>query len=179
MRAFVGIAVADELADAIGRLQAMLPVGRQVPQENLHLTLAFLDDQPEERLEELHYRLEAIRAAPFELGFAGLGTFGGDLPRVVFADVAPSAALADLQRRVVSAARQAGIAPEARRFHPHVTLARLRPGAGVAARIAGFLADHGGAQLPSCPVTAFTLYRSDLHPGGARYEELARYDLLP
>ena len=138
MRAFIGIGLTGEVADAVERLQAMLPVGRTVPRENLHLTLAFLDDQPEERLEELHYGLEAIRVAPFELAFTGLGTFGGDAPRVIFADVAACAPLAELQRRVTSAARRVGITPEARRFHPHVTMARLRPGAGNAARIAAF-----------------------------------------
>ena len=177
MRAFLGIGLTDEVA--VERLQAMLPVGRIVPRENLHLTLAFLDDQPEERLEELHYKLEAIRAAPFEIAFTGLGTFGGDAPRVIFADVAVSAPLAELQRRVTSAARRVGIAPEARRFHPHVTMARLRSGVGNAARVGAFLADHGRAVLPTLPVTGFSLYHSVLGPEGAHYDELAQYALIP
>ncbi len=60
MRAFVAVEVAGEVAAALVRVQARLRSGRPVAEENLHLTLAFLDDQPEERLEDLHGLLEQI-----------------------------------------------------------------------------------------------------------------------
>jgi 2'-5' RNA ligase len=58
-------------------------------------------------------------------------------------------------------------APERRPFRPHVTLARLRAGAGAPRAVA-----------PSPPPVAFagtavTLYRSDLSPAGATYVPLA------
>lgn len=177
MRAFIAIALTGEVTGELARLQAGLPAGRPVAEENLHLTLAFLGDQEEVALEGLHYELDKIRTAPFALRFSGLGTFGGDRPRVLFADVIPDPALTDLHRRVNGALRRAGIAAPRERFHPHVTLARFGAGANpeVADRLRRYLAEHGAPMLPDIAVSDFGLYESTLHPSGVRYELLAEY----
>jgi len=174
MRAFVAIELNEDVADAVSRLQAALPCGRAVPRENLHLTLLFLGDQSEERLEDLHFGLEKITSLPFELRVAGLGSFGGTQPRTVFADVAADPLLNTLHDKTVSAARRAGVRVERRRFHPHITVARLgRYDAG--AKLETYLAQHADTPLPVLPVSGFSLWSSMLHPDGARYEILARY----
>ena len=83
-----------------------------------------------------------------------------------------------LQAKVETAARGAGVALPARRFVPHVTLARLPE------RLAGRDAAGGGGggarrlpRLPAVPVEDFRLYRSHLGGAGPLYEELARYPL--
>ncbi|GAA6202328.1 RNA 2',3'-cyclic phosphodiesterase [Aquicoccus sp. SU-CL01552] len=179
MRAFIAIDLPEEVTAALVRLQSLLPAGRPVAEENLHLTLAFLGDQSEAVLAALHFELETIRVQPFALGFSGLGVFGGDRPRILFADVGTEPALADLHRRVTGALHRAGVAVQRARFHPHVTLARFgsRATPGTAARLHRFLSDHGDTPLPSFPVTGFGLYESTLHPSGARYNLLARYPL--
>lgn len=180
MRAFLAIDLPDEVCAALTRLQAGLTAGRPVAEENLHLTLAFLGDQEEVALEGLHYELDTIRAAPFALRFSGLGAFGGDHPRILFADVAPDPALTDLHRRVTGALHRAGITAPRERFHPHVTLARFGNGAApeVAVRLRQFLTDYGDAPLPGFGVTSFGLYESTRHPSGVRYELLAHYELV-
>ncbi|AVO39011.1 RNA 2',3'-cyclic phosphodiesterase [Pukyongiella litopenaei] len=175
MRAFVAIPVPDAVAASLAALQARLPGGRRVPRENLHLTLAFLDDQPEPALEELHGELGDLGAAAFDLTLAGLGVFGGDRPRLLYADIAPNTALSDLHRAVMGAARRAGMQLPRRRFHPHVTLARF--GAGDAAGLGGFIAAHGATPLPGFRATGFGLYRSILRPDGAVHDMLAGYNL--
>ncbi|MBR9844371.1 MAG: hypothetical protein GYB25_14515 [Rhodobacteraceae bacterium] len=52
---------------AVAALQDELRVGRKPPEENLHLTLAFLDDQPEAVLSELHEALQAEALPEFSL----------------------------------------------------------------------------------------------------------------
>ncbi len=177
MRAFVALDLPEDVVAALSRVQARLPVGRPVQPDNLHLTLAFLDETPLAALKALDEELSASRWPRFDLVLSGLGCFGGDRPRLVFADVAGNPALSDMHRRVVAAARRAGIVLPRRRFHPHVTLARLRSGADTAARLHGFFAADGGFALPGFPLRSFSLYRSDLRPGGAVYEVLARYEL--
>ncbi len=179
MRAFVAIDLPEEVTAALVRLQSMLPAGRPVAEENLHLTLAFLGDQSEVALEALHDELESIRVQPFALRFLGLGVFGGDRPRILFADVGTEPALADLHRRVTAALHRAGVVVQRARFHPHVTLARFgtRATPEAAARLHRFLSDHGDTPLLSFSVTGFGLYESTLHPSGARYDLLARYGL--
>lgn len=180
VRAFLAIDLPGDVVAALTRLQAGLPVGRPVAEENLHLTLAFLGEQPEEALEALHYELETIRALPFALGFSGLGAFGGDRPRVLFADLAPSAPLTALHGKVMRALRRAEVTVPRERYHPHVTLARFGGGAGPreAALLREFVARYGDTPVPEIDVTGFGLYHSVLHPRGAQYDLLARYDLM-
>ena len=173
----MAIEIDEDVADALGRLQAMLPCGRAVPRSNLHLTLTFLDDQPEERLEDLHFELEKISSAPFELKISGLGSFGGAQPRAVFADVVPHRMLTKLQDGVVSAARRVGIRTERRRYHPHITIARLGRNEHGGDRLQTYLARNSDVTLPDLPVRGFSLWSSSLHPEGARYDILARYIL--
>jgi 2'-5' RNA ligase len=177
-RAFVAIPMPEDAAARLAGLTRGLTVGRRVPEENLHLTLAFLGDVTDEGLEELHETLSAIRAAPVELTFCGLGTFGDDRPRALWAAVAAAPELAALQKQVEKASRKAGLAPEARRFVPHVTLVRLKGWREDAAPLARFLADRGGAAVPPVRAVAFSLMSSRLRPEGAVYEELARYPLV-
>lgn len=181
MRAFIAIDLPDDTAAALAELQQRLPAGRPVPRDNLHLTLAFLDDQPEAVLEDLHFELASLRALPFDLRLSGLGCFGGRVPKVLFAGLDPSAELTRLHGQVVNAVRSAGIARPRERFRPHVTLARFNrpPDRQQAGRLQDFLAAHDRLTLPPFPVNGFCLYRSTLHSEGAIHEELARYPLAP
>ena len=52
MRAFIALPVSGAALDGIARLQQHLPEGRPLPEENLHLTLAFLDEQQDDHLAE-------------------------------------------------------------------------------------------------------------------------------
>jgi len=176
MRAFVAVEVTGEVAAALGRVQARLRSGRPVAEENLHLTLAFLDDQPEERLEDLHGLLEQIARPAFTVTLNGLGCFGGDAPRLLYAAAEPSAPLLDLQRAVSRSARRSGMVLQGGEYRPHITLARFRgpEGQGV---LPDLLEQGLGVGLPALAVRSFALFRSDLHPAGVRYEVLARYPL--
>jgi 2'-5' RNA ligase len=89
--------------------------------------------------------------------------------------VAPNEALATLQRRIEAALTGVGLEPEGRRFHPHITLARLR--GAPAERLAGFLADHSLFATEAFPVDRFVLYSSLLSSSGAVYREEAEYAL--
>lgn len=147
------------------------PELRAVPLAALHVTLAFLGWRPEAEAEAVaaaafgavgelpppRLSADAVRALPrraprlFALGLADEG----------------SRALA-LHSAVAGGLERAKLfEPEARAFWPHVTLARVRR--GTRAR-----------RLPDLPppeqpfeAAQLTLYRSHLHPDGARYEPLA------
>lgn len=179
MRAFLALDLPQETRDALIRVQADLPVGRPVPCENLHLTLAFLDEQPQSVLEDLHGELQAIHAARFDLAFSGLGCFGGRWPKILFAAASPDPGLSGLRRAIAGAARRAGIALPRERFRPHVTLARFGKGlsAPEAARLGGFMQTHAGFAVPARTMAGFSLCRSTLRPQGALHEELAHYTL--
>lgn len=177
IRAFVGIAVPPDICAMLSGAQAGLTVGHRVPMENFHITLAFLGEHPEPVLGELHDLLEAIRVEPMRLEVQGLGVFGGESPRLLFAEVVPHPALSDLRKQVVRAARDAGIALKHERYHPHITLARL--GKGLLPDEAAILQEHISRRMArtvgTIPVTGFVLYESRLGRNGPAYEVLAEY----
>ncbi len=179
MRSFVALPLPEPVLDRLEALQSAIPVGRIVPRENLHLTLAFLDEVDESTLAELHGALSVIRARPVPLEIAGLDLLGGSRSQILFAGVRVDAALDTLQGRVARAARSVAITLPRRRFRPHVTLARLNraPNALEAARLGAFLQAHSLDLAIDCEATRFCLYRSDLGHGPARYDELASYSL--
>ena len=176
MRAFVGMPVPEDLIGPLVHLQGQFGFGRAVPEENLHLTLAFLDEQSEATLRALHDRQADItRPAPL-LRPVGLGSYGGAPPPPIAADVAPTVDLTALYRSVQGAARATDIALPRRRFRPHITLARF--GRHIAPKDAQRAALDGHAlDLPSVQADQFALYASTLTPQGARYEILAEYPL--
>ena len=179
MRAFVALALPEEVLEALERLQGDLSVGRLVPRENLHVTLAFLGDLEPGVAGEVHEALCGIEAEPVALTLRGVDVFGADAPYLVHAAVEPSAVLKALHAKVNSAVREVGVELSRKRFRPHVTLARFprRMLRHELDRLGSFLEAHGAFRLEPARVTAFGLYRSHLSNEGPRYEELARYEL--
>ena len=177
MRSFLALDVPDDLARHIASAQSRLGVGRMVPRENLHVTLAFLDDQPESVLEELDRDLGALSQDRFPLDVTGYAHFGKSRPRIAYLGVASSAPLLSLHQAVRRAARAAGIALSHERYIPHITIARFS-GSDVGDALP---AVQALARLPiQCApfdVFGFTLYGSTLTPTGPRYEPLASYPM--
>ena len=165
IRAFAALALPEAVRFELMLLQQGLPVPRPVPPENLHLTLVFLGEIAGAAARGRRSRLpRGSRAPGFELALAGLGLFGGARPRVVYVGAAENPALRHLQAKVETAARGAGVALPARRFVPHVTLARLPERLAGRARLEAAVAARGGYAAPRFAVEDFRLYRS--HLGG-------------
>jgi len=172
--------VAIELPEAVRRRMAMMECGvreaRWVDIENLHLTLRFIGETPEDRAEEIAGALDSVRGDAFELALTGVGHFESrKLVRVLWAGVEPHPALMALQERIETALMRAGCAPEGRRFTPHVTLARLKfvkP-----AQVQRWLEANAPFRAGPVPVSHFTLFQSQLGHGGAHYRVLGEYGL--
>lgn len=179
LRAFVGLAVPQDIEDLLTVAQAGLPVGRPVPPENLHLTLAFLGEYPEPVVEDVHHALGAISADPFNIEIDGVGFFGGAKPRSVHAQVRPVPALTRLRGSVQTAVRGAGVSLPRERFVPHITLARFsKPPQGEdLLALEGWVGRRMDLRSPPFEIGAFVLYRSWLSSSGSIYDPLATYPL--
>lgn len=166
------------LRDELEELQTDLTVGRLVPGENFHLTLAFLGEHPRPALEDLHLALERISASTPEVVLTGLNVFGGAVPRVLFADVAPSPELSILRSKVHRASREAEIAPDSRKFYPHITLARFSAmGAQDLVDLDAFIARRIGLNAGPFRIRSFGLFQSQLTSKGSAYHLLTEYPL--
>ena len=178
MRCFVALPIPEALLSALERLLDAVPAGHAQPAENLHLTLAFLDEQPDAMVEAAHEALETIRFPRFPLQPKGLGTFGDRQPHTLWAGIADPGPVEALHRKVLSALHGAGLELPRRRFRPHVTLARLpRLSPDEEARLANFLSKQESFPAPEAEAAEFALYRSTPGKGGPVYDILAAYPL--
>lgn len=126
-RLFTGLTVPSEIAARLARFRGGLPGARWIEESDYHVTLRFLGDIDADVAEDVLEALSALRPRPpVPVTLDGLGAFGGDRPRALFASVVQEPALMDLQAEQERLVRRAGVPPETRRFTPHVTLARLR-----------------------------------------------------
>ena len=179
MRTFLALDPPEPMRDALDNLVEGLRCGRHVDIDDLHLTLAFMADAPLSALEELNLDLEMLRPGPVPLEIRGLGTFGSEHPRLVYAAAEPHPALLHLQKKLATTIRRAGIDLPATRFVPHVTLARFphRMPPEDHARLARFLSAHGRFRLEAHVIDTVSLYRSTVTHHGSRYELLESYPL--
>jgi len=187
VRLFVAVvpprAALDELEATVAPLRPGWSALRWTRMPAWHLTLAFLGEVGDDTAAALGPRLEraAGRHPSLPLSLAGGGAFPGPArARVLWTGVrGDHRALEALARSAAAGARRAGAPPpdEGRRFRPHVTLARCREPANVAALV-GELSGYAGA-----PWTAAEIHLIRSNPGapGAApgYETVARWPLRP
>ena len=126
-RLFTGLAVPPVIAEALKAFQGGLPGARWIEPGDFHVTLRFIGDIDAATADDVVEALSEMRVRPaLTVTLDGLGLFGGDRPRALYASVAADPALTDLQAEQERLVRRAGFEPERRKFTPHVTLARLR-----------------------------------------------------
>lgn len=175
-RLFTGIEIPDDVRRDLSRLKQPLPGAKWVEPESLHLTLRFVGDIDNGQARELVHTLAEIEAEAFELRLSGVGAFGGNEPRALWAGVVPNPALESLARANERAVRAAGLPPEPRNFKPHVTLARLRNTR--VDRVARYLERHGAFRAHAFIVPRFVLLSSRPRVGGGPYVVEDAFPLL-
>src|ERR1043166_1761903 len=127
-RLFVSLELPPAVTEQLAELDPHLRGVRWLAPEQMHLTLSFLGDVSHDIQETLEKNLEAVAWKAFFLPISGLGTFPGKgRPNILWVGVGTGHPhLFQLHKRVQEAAIQAGLEPDLRSFHPHITLARCR-----------------------------------------------------
>lgn len=182
VRLFVAVNLPPALRDALFADTEPLrrALGRAVSwtaAQNLHLTLRFLGEQPAERVRDVGAALSGAcaRLPAHTLALGGLGAFPElQRPRVLWLGVEANPALSLLYNAVDGALAALDIPREARAFHPHLTLGRVRPGAvPPPAALEPFAAALAAlAARVDAEVRSVELMGSELAPGGSRYTVL-------
>lgn len=177
--------------EAVDHLDGFLDVRRAAApyrwatREQLHLTLAFLAEVEERRLDDLVERLAraAARRTAFETAVAGGGAFpNAGRARVLWAGLdLDEPARTELDRLATgcrAAANRAGIALDGQRFRPHVTLARLGRPTEVSDWVR-LLDSYAGPRWVADRVVLVASYLGEGAGGRPRYEELESFALTP
>ncbi len=125
-RLFIALDLPSEVKQQLLQLPRAYSGARWQSLEQLHLTLVFIGDVDKSQVPELLEALKQVHAEPLHLSLKGVGYFGSArYPRVLFAEVEKNPALNKLQKQVFNALAGLGLDLEKRKYHPHVTLARL------------------------------------------------------
>jgi RNA 2',3'-cyclic 3'-phosphodiesterase len=175
MRLFVAVdlpaTVKDELDHAVDDLRPSLPRARLVPRDNLHLTVSFLGEVGDERVQGIVAALRdgVEETAPFTARLAGSGAFpSARRARVLWAGLeAAEDRLTPVANACIRALEPLGFPSESRPWTAHVTVARLREPGDVSRVLPLTL------EPVAFPIEAVTLFRSRLGRPAPRYEAIA------
>jgi RNA 2',3'-cyclic 3'-phosphodiesterase len=179
IRAFLAIELPEALRDGLAQVQGELKRSRAdvrwVTPGNIHLTLKFFGNVPDDEIGPLAQaaREAAAATAPLQLKATGAGAFPNpNAPRVVWlglgGDLVP---LTQLFYRLEKAFATLGYPPEGRAFNPHLTLGRVKSPAN-RERLAKMLAKMPPVDWPPFEVKELILFQSVLSPQGSKYTPL-------
>ncbi len=176
-RIFLGIPLDNDLREKVSKLQEELKriAGgfNLVNPKNLHLTLKFLGEISEDKLEKVKSVLESIDwGKRFEVKVSGMGAFPNtDYVRVVWLGL-EGEELFYLQKKVEE--KLGEMFPEEREFSAHVTLSRVKF-VNEKEKLKQFLLKK--IDLGKIRVNKVVLYESELGKKGPEYEVLEEYGL--
>jgi RNA 2',3'-cyclic 3'-phosphodiesterase len=185
-RIFAAVNVSLETLRRLGELQRTLhrQIGSAlrvapVPTANLHVTLNFYGPVHDEQVEAA---ADALRRAAsdlpaFRLRARGLGVFpDARRPRVLWVGLADGQeSILALRNRLEDLSAALGFERDARAFHAHLTLGRVKEGQE---GVEPLMAEHEQFDGLASTVTGAVLYESRLQRAGAEYAALAHVPLL-
>jgi RNA 2',3'-cyclic 3'-phosphodiesterase len=175
LRLFVGLEFPPELKLSLSLLCSGVPGARWVDPGNFHLTLRFIGEIGEDLAGDVDAALLRLKARPFTLQLVGTAVFGGNRPRQLWVGVERHPDLVKLRDKIEQALIRLGLAPEPRKFAPHVTLARLRD--PEPEQLGQFLAAHAQFRAAPLLVEHFSLIASFPTKAGVLLEEQVEYPL--
>ncbi len=176
MRLFVALDLPWEIKEELSDLTCNLPGARWVPTDNFHLTLRFIGEANRLQAEEIDFALATLRGRSFTFSLSGLGWFEKNgRVNTLYVGVERNQDLARLQAKVETALHRCGLAPDKRKFTPHVTLARMDM--GVTPALTSFV--QANNLYRSAPIRAdnVTLFSSFLGKDQPTYTPEAEYAL--
>jgi 2'-5' RNA ligase len=188
MRTFIAVDFPPEIISKVAKIieyfktQTPEKAMKWVPVENLHLTVKFLGDVPEARLEQVENIISGSLKGipPFKVEVGGLGIHPNKhKPRVIWLNIACEQTLMDIHQNLNHALADAGIEPDNRVYSPHLTIARIRDQTvketrqGIGRTLAEFKVD----KLGEVTINEVILYKSELTRAAPVYSPILRQPL--
>jgi len=177
MRVFVGIPIPEGVSARVATfVDALRPLAalRWSQVADLHVTMKFIGERSSADVAKVESVLRALAPrAAFSIAVRGVGWFPDALaPRVFWAGIDAPPALIELAGDTDRALASLGVPVERRAYAPHLTLARVPPGARLDAL------RQAPAFQPSTDFGAFTAEHFALYESGGRADGVGRYRAL-
>ena len=149
--------------------------------EKLHITLKFLGNTTPEALISLQERISDVGSHfhSFQLRLSQPGVFPSkSRPRILWIGVEDrSGAIDPLHKELERIAEELGFERELKRFHPHITIGRVREPANASALAVAH--QERKIERVQFEVAEIVIYESKLQPAGSIYSVVARIALSP
>jgi 2'-5' RNA ligase len=165
-RLFVAIDLPEPTRQLLAGIDPHIRGVRWIDPTQMHLTLSFFGDVLDDIDLALREKLSAIEFGAFFLSIVGVGTFSAKgAPKIIWIGVGKAHPhLFQIHKRVQEAALAAGLEPELKPWHPHITIARCRD---VSAQVLRkFLQSNAEFDAGMIRVEDFHLYSSRLTSAG-------------
>lgn len=177
MRAFIAIELPEDIRKYLVEIQKQIGDSnakiKWVEEENIHLTLKFLGDVEEDKIEDVKNILSGIKVKPIDAKIDGVGVFPAeDYIRVVWVGLKPGTRFIELANEIDN--KLSPIVPkEKREFKSHVTLARVKFVKDKKAFVEGLKSIK--VEAKEFKVEGFVLKKSTLTKQGPVYEDIAKF----
>lgn len=176
MRTFIAIDFPEPVKDVLAQAAAHLKYSgadvKWIEKENIHLTLKFLGEVDEKKLEAVRSALDAIaiRTKTFEASIKNIGAFPKiEFPRVIWAGIDKGAEESGtLAGKIDQALSRLGFQKESRPFAAHLTIGRVRSSKNID-KLKNQMEAYSLPELPPAPIRSVILYKSTLTPNGSTY----------
>ena len=176
MRIFIAVKLSSEIKLRLGEVQNKLKESgadvKWVKPENIHLTLKFLGNVVESKLETLVKEAGEVarKFSPFKIKFSGLGTFPNlKNPRVIWVGIESKAKeLLRLSREIEENLAKLEFPPEKREYKPHLTLGRVRSGQNKS-RLIETISTLNIQKIGEMEVNKISIIKSELRREGPIY----------
>lgn len=180
MRAFIAIELSEEIRETLAQIQTHLRYSgadvKWVEKNNIHLTLKFLGEISEEKLQQVIAALEIIARenSPFEISIKDIGAFPKiEYPRVIWVGLDKGAAESKaIAERIDDELSKIGFEKETRPFAAHLTIGRVRSSKNKDALKEKLTAYSLKLTAETQPISSITLFQSKLSPKGPTYTKL-------
>lgn len=179
MRLFISLNFEEQTLRQFENWQRMLQEkgikGYWRRRDNLHLTLKFIGEVEERKLDAIQDALTNVsgKIGEFDLEVRALGVFPNPRePRILWAGIENEPKLITLYRLVQAETAIIGFEPESREYKPHLTLA-----SGGISGMSKDVLDLGKMLYVKETVTEFHLMQSKVDKGTRSYLTVARYPL--
>jgi 2'-5' RNA ligase len=182
MRLFIAVDISDELRERLHELCGLLGKFKGVKPveiENIHITLMFLGEVPDRRVEIVKEKLRDVKAEPFKLHLKGIGFFpSASHARVIWVGVGEGKdEISKLAELVGNSMRRLGFKRD-KAFVAHATIARVKKiTAEDKRKLLQALEPYMDTDFGWMDVREFKLKKSTLTSSGPIYEDLEIYKL--
>ncbi len=184
MRTFIAVELPEQIKKQIEVLQAPLKKTNAlvswVKPGNIHITLKFLGEVSEEKIDEVFSATElALKGAKgFKMNLKGMGAFP-DLrrPRVIWVGAGKGGEeLSGMAARIEDELKKVGYSKEKRKFSAHFTVGRVKSPKNIEKLME--MVQSADFETEDIEVNEVTVMKSQLHPAGAIYTPLKKIPLL-